>query len=319
MGYLEQKIVGTSGKIVVSTLNDGGDEDLKVNIGADVFDKTTDTATNITNTPSGNIASTNVQSALNELDTEKQALSEKAQPNGYASLDGSGKVPIAQLPDTVVGSVEYKGTWNANTNSPSLTTITPDKGDYYVVSVNGSTNLGGITDWKVGDWAIYNGTVWEKVDNTDQVSSVFGRQGTVTAQSGDYTASQVTNVAAGNISSTNVQDAINELDTEKVDKTTTVSAGTGLTGGGDLSTNRTISMPNTGTAGTYGSATQVPVLTTDAQGRVTAVTPTTISVTSSNITDFTEAAQDAVGGALTDSSSVDFTYNDAGNSITAAV
>ena len=43
-------------------------------------------------------------------------------------------------------------------------------GEYYVVSVAGNTNLDGITDWNVGDWAIYNGTAWEKVDNTDMVS-----------------------------------------------------------------------------------------------------------------------------------------------------
>ena len=63
----------------------------------------------------------------------------------------------------------------------------------------------------------------------------------------------------------------------KADKTITISAGAGLTGGGDLSANRTISMPNTGTAGTYGNSTTVPVVTTDAQGRVTGVTPTAIA------------------------------------------
>lgn len=124
-------------------------------------------------------------------------------------------MPVTQLPDAVFGSVEYKGTWNASTNTPSLTIITPDKGDYYVVNVAGSTSLGGITDWKVGDWAIYNGTIWEKVDNTDQVSSVFGRQGTVTAQSGDYSTSQITNTPSGNVAATNVQTAINELDSMK--------------------------------------------------------------------------------------------------------
>lgn len=39
--------------------------------------------------------------------------------------------------------------------------------------------------------------------------------------------------------------------------------------------------------------------------------------TSSTISDFAEAAQDAVGTILTDSTSVDFTYNDASNTITA--
>jgi len=56
-----------------------------------------------------------------------------------------------------------------------------------------------------------------------------------------------------------------------------ISAGTGLSGGGDISATRTISMPDVGTAGTYGSATQVPVVTTDAQGRVSGVTLATVS------------------------------------------
>lgn len=48
------------------------------------------------------------------------------------------------------------------------------------------------------------------------VSSVFGRTGDVVADGGDYTATQVTNTPAGNISAVTVQAAINELDTEKL-------------------------------------------------------------------------------------------------------
>ena len=57
----------------------------------------------------------------------------------------------------LAGGVTYQGTWNASTNSPSLTSSVGTKGYYYVVSVAGSTNLNGITDWKLGDWAIFNG------------------------------------------------------------------------------------------------------------------------------------------------------------------
>ena len=61
----------------------------------------------------------------------------------------------------LVGGATYQGVWNASTNSPSLASGTGTKGYYYVVSVAGSTNLDGITDWKVGDWAIFNGTAWD--------------------------------------------------------------------------------------------------------------------------------------------------------------
>lgn len=63
-----------------------------------------------------------------------------------------------------LGALNYKGTWNANTNSPTLTSSVGTKGDYYVVSVAGSTNLNGITNWGVGDWAVFNGSVWQRVE-----------------------------------------------------------------------------------------------------------------------------------------------------------
>jgi hypothetical protein len=92
-------------------------------------------------------------------------------------LDAFGKVQN-QI-SAMVGGVIYKGTWNASTNTPTLASGTGSKGDYYIVTVDGSTNLDGITDWKVGDWAIFNGTTWDKVDNTDAVSSVNGFTGAV--------------------------------------------------------------------------------------------------------------------------------------------
>jgi hypothetical protein len=99
--------------------------------------------------------------------------------NGVATLDAGGKVPVSELPAAVLGALSYQGTWNASTNTPTLTSSTGTKGYYYVVSVAGNTNLDGITDWLVGDWAVYNGTVWQKVDNTETVTSVNGQVGAV--------------------------------------------------------------------------------------------------------------------------------------------
>ena len=79
----------------------------------------------------------------------------------------------------LVGGSIYQGTWNASTNTPTLTSGVGTKGYYYIVSVAGTTNLDGITDWNVGDWAIYDGTAWQQVDNTDAVVSVNGFTGAV--------------------------------------------------------------------------------------------------------------------------------------------
>lgn len=81
-----------------------------------------------------------------------------------------------------IGALNYKGTWNASTNNPALTSSVGTKGDYYVVSVAGSTNLDGTTLWGVGDWAVFNGSIWEKVDGGDSGNfvniSVSSLQGT---------------------------------------------------------------------------------------------------------------------------------------------
>lgn len=137
--------------------------------------------------------------------------------NGVATLDAGGKVPTSQIPQ--MGDLNYQGTWDASTNTPTLTSSAGTKGFYYVVSVAGSTNLNGITDWKVGDWAVFNGSVWEKIDNTDAVTSVNGYTGTVVLTQSD-------------ISGT-------------VPTSRTITAGTGLTGGGDLSADRTLAIDST--------------------------------------------------------------------------
>jgi hypothetical protein len=101
------------------------------------------------------------------------------------------------------GFVNYKGTWNASTNTPTLVSSVGTKGDYYVVSVTGSTNLNGITTWTQGDWAIFNGTAWEKVDNTDLVTSVAGRTGAITLTTADISGlGTIATQAANNVSIT---------------------------------------------------------------------------------------------------------------------
>ncbi len=94
-----------------------------------------------------------------------------------------------------IGALNYKGTWDASTNNPTLTSSVGTKGDYYVVSVSGSTNLNGETLWGVGDWAVFNGSIWQKVDGGDSGNfvniSVSGIANIATAN--------VTNFQSGNV------------------------------------------------------------------------------------------------------------------------
>jgi hypothetical protein len=114
--------------------------------------------------------------------TAKQNQSEKGQANGYASLDSGGKVPFVQLPSSLM---EYKGTWNASTNSPALADGSGNIGDVYRITVAGTQNLGsGAITFDVGDYVILNSSlVWEKSDTTDAVSSLQGTTNQITVSS----------------------------------------------------------------------------------------------------------------------------------------
>jgi len=86
---------------------------------------------------------------------------------------------------SVAGGLSYQGTWNASTNTPTLASSTGTNGYYYVVNTAGSTNLNGITDWQIGDWLLFNGSAWQKIDQTNSVTSVAGRTGAVTLSTSD--------------------------------------------------------------------------------------------------------------------------------------
>ena len=69
-----------------------------------------------------------------------------------------------------IGGLTYKGTWDALNNIPFLQSGVGVSGEYYIVSIAGTTNLNGVTDWQVGDWAIFvidTPDQWQKVDNHD--------------------------------------------------------------------------------------------------------------------------------------------------------
>jgi len=86
---------------------------------------------------------------------------------------------------SVAGGLSYQGTWNASTNTPTLASSTGTNGYYYIVSTAGSTNLNGISDWQIGDWLLFNGSVWQKIDQSELVTSVAGRTGAVTLSTSD--------------------------------------------------------------------------------------------------------------------------------------
>lgn len=101
-------------------------------------------------------------------------------------LQAFGRVQ-AQL-NALSGSLIYKGSWNASTNTPTIVSGTGTNGNYYIVSVAGTTTIDGISSWAVGDWIVFNSTTgtWQKIAN-QSVTSVNGLTGAVTITTSNIT------------------------------------------------------------------------------------------------------------------------------------
>ena len=170
-----------------------------------------------------------------------------------------------------IGALNYKGTWDASTNTPTLVSSVGTKGDYYVVSVAGNTNLNGTTLWGVGDMAVFNGSIWQKTDGGDTsiVTSL-----TVTSLTGYMYANNTSPATA----STTIPVA---SVTGAVANTVNVLAGGLLSGGGALTSNVTISLtsvPSGNVTGLGTMATQNANAVAITGGSVTA------NLTSGNVT-----------------------------------
>lgn len=94
---------------------------------------------------------------------------------GFASLDDSGRLPYSQLPES---AMEYKGKWDASTNTPDLTqTALKVNGSFYIVSTAGTFED---VEYSVNDRIIFDGNTnkWERLP-AGAVSSVNGMTGPV--------------------------------------------------------------------------------------------------------------------------------------------
>lgn len=99
--------------------------------------------------------------------------------NGYQLISGEGSV------------LDYQGTWNADTNTPTLVSGDGLSCEYYIVSVAGSTELDGISTWNVGDWVVSNGTTWQRVEYAATAVAMVSTYAVVSIDDTDspYTAS----------------------------------------------------------------------------------------------------------------------------------
>jgi len=148
--------------------------------------------TEITSTEAGYLAGT-TSDIQTQLDAKIPA-SEKGANNGVAELDGTGKVPASQL---TLNALQYQGTFDPGT--ATFTDGGSSTGDFYIATAAGSYDAGsGSITYAIGDWAIHNGTVFEKSVNSDAVASVNGQTGTVVLQLDDLSLDNDTFMTARN-------------------------------------------------------------------------------------------------------------------------
>lgn len=76
-------------------------------------------------------------------------------------------VPPVSLSSAVIGALSYRGTWDANANTPTLATGTGTAGYVYRVTTAGSTTLDDVTSWSVNDWAVFDGIDWLKGETSE--------------------------------------------------------------------------------------------------------------------------------------------------------
>lgn len=146
--------------------------------------------------------------------------SEKGVAGGVATLDGGGKVPASQLPNSVM---EFKGLFDPGT--ATFTDGTGNAGDVWQASAAGSYDAGsGSITYAIGDWAVHSGSIFQKSLNSNAVASVNGFTGIVVLDSDD--------VAEGSsnlyFSNERAQDAVGAAltDTASIDFTYNDGAGT---------------------------------------------------------------------------------------------
>ncbi len=170
-----------------------------------------------------------LSSATQEALSGKENIVDKGKAGGYAPLDSSAKVPLANLPDVIsVGGMVHAGEFNANTYIATLTdqgkstigttaatiALTNDTTDvsgylanqncYYPVSTSGT--FAGI-NYQVGDWLTATASGWSKIDNTDEIMGVKGDAET-TYRLG-YVNITPTNIGLGNVKNIDTTNASN--------------------------------------------------------------------------------------------------------------
>jgi hypothetical protein len=188
-----------------------------------------------------------------------------------------------------IGALNYKGTWNATTNTPTIVSSVGVKGDYYQVSVAGSTAINGISNWGVGDVIAFNGTTWQRIEGGADLNGVNLSVSGTTTLSG-LTASTALALNAGKdvVSVTNTGTGNNVLADGPTLTTPTIGAATATSVNKVAitapATSATLTLANGSTLATSGGNSLT--LTTTGATNVTLPTSGTLATTAGTVASF---------------------------------
>ena len=192
----------------------------------------------------------------------------------------------------------YQGTWNASTNTPTLISSVGVAGYYYVVSVAGTTTLNGVSNWNVGDWAIYENGTWQKIAGSSSES--FTNLTTTNLAVTGLTGYMYANNTSGNVTaSTTIPNAGLANSSITINGNATALGGSVSVG---TVTSVTATSPVTSTGGTT-PVIAMPAATTSVNGYLTSTDWTTFNNKSNTNGTVTSVAALTIGTTGTDLSS----------------
>lgn len=229
-------IVATEVQAAINEL-DGQDSTIATDLSNHISDSTdAHSASAITNVPSGNLVATTVQAALNEIQTEvdgivtgggaNNALSNLTAPTSLnEDLIFNKVAPLISSASGISSETLSVSSGNASTgNSGALTIGTGDanvdSGSILLYTGTAATGTQGTISFSCSEIIANSAKITNlgtPTNPTDAVTKTYV-DAHINDTSAAHAASAISNVPAGTISSTNIQDAINELDS-------TISAG----------------------------------------------------------------------------------------------